>query len=116
MAGISSAYQNNGYTTKSVVVNASMESANVQRISGSLPTIPSVLSDNYAADVTVTLPEGVFTADSNKDGWDGETKTTAELTQAFYQALGYDFTNIWKWENDKPYLRNVGYKGNLIIP
>lgn len=116
MAGISSAYQSNGYTTKSVVVNISLEGANVQRISGSLPTIPAVLSNNYAGDILVILPEGNFVPDSNKDGMDGETKTVSELNQAFYETIGYDFTNIWKWENNKPYLRNVGYNGNLMIP
>ncbi len=75
-----------------------------------------VLCYNFSSNVIVTLTVGEFTPDNNKNGFDGETKTGGELTQAFYESIGYEFVNIWKWENNKPYLRNEGYMGTLQIP
>lgn len=115
VAGIASVYQNNGYVANSVVTSSSIESSMVQRVSGSVPGLPSVLANNYASGIEVILTEGDFTPESNKDGLDGETKNTNDLTQSFYETLGFDFVNVWKWENSRPALRNVGYKGNLPV-
>lgn len=115
LAGIASVYQNNGYVANSVVTSSSIESSMVQRVSGSVPGLPSVLANNYASDMEVTLTEGAFEPDNNKDGLDGETKNSGELTQSFYESLGFDFVSVWKWENNSPALRNVGYYGNLPV-
>lgn len=116
IAGISSGYQNNGYTNGSVVLNTSIEGSLVQQVSGSLPTAPSILSNNYAVNVDVIQSSEPFVPVNDKDGLDGELISESALNQAFYTSLGFDFATIWKWNNDKPYLQNVGYNGSLLIP
>lgn len=114
--GITSSFQNSCALTNSVVVNCAITNSSVQRVSGTLTdgtaTVSGSVTGNYAAAVT-----GIATPSDNANGIDGATKNVTDLTQAFYQGLGYDFTAIWVMgANGVPALRNAGYNGNLPAP
>lgn len=42
-------------------------------------------------------------------GLDGGTVSQAQMTQSWYQSLGFDM-NAWEWKDGKLTLKNVGYK------
>lgn len=51
----------------------------------------------------------------NNEECDGKTIASISLTKRFFEnTLGWDFDKTWDWdaENNQPYLRNVGVKGN----
>lgn len=117
LAGIVSTFQNNGYAAKCVASNVLVNGVTIHGIAGTAGNGKGVNTNNYSADGLYYEAGAVskYIATSNKDGLDGESKKASDLTQAFYQGLGYDFTNIWSWNGSKPVLRNVGYKGSLSI-
>ncbi|MDI3320939.1 beta strand repeat-containing protein [Pinibacter soli] len=114
-AGIASTFQNNGYASNCVVVNATIGSSSatpyLQRVVGTAANGTGVNATNYAAAVT-----GIATPVDNAGGLDGGTKLTTDLTQSFYQGLGFDFTNIWQMSGGNPALKNAGYNGTLPTP
>ncbi|WEK19245.1 MAG: hypothetical protein P0Y49_20940 [Candidatus Pedobacter colombiensis] len=121
-AGIASTYQNNGYTKNSFVANTSIEGSNTApnwdnnfRISGTAANGTGVNSSNFVGTgVTIVGRTSAITNDLN--GLDGQVKTQAELTQSFFQGIGYDFA-IWKIDTDGYLsLKNVGYNGTLPTP
>lgn len=112
LAGTSSTFQNNGYVAKNVVVNTTLTGTATQRIAGTVGNGTGVNASNYATGVT-----GVTSPVDNAAGLDGGTKLTTDLTQTFYQGLGFDFANIWTMGGDGvPALRNAGYNGTLPTP
>lgn len=122
LGGIVSTFQNNGYATKSIVVNTSIEGANtaptsvnVYRIAGTAGNAPGNSSNYVGPNVTAQYrtPTAAFVDDAA--GLDGMLSTG--LNQTFLQGIGFDFTNIWKIDTDGyPALRNAGYNGSLPIP
>jgi hypothetical protein len=114
-AGVASTFQNNGYASNCVVVNTTIGSSSatpyLQRVVGTAANGTGVNANNYAAGVT-----GITTPVDNAGGLDGATKLTTDLTQAFYQGLGFDFTNIWQMSGGNPALKNAGYSGGLPTP
>ncbi|WP_343534550.1 hypothetical protein [Pedobacter sp.] len=116
VAGISSTYQNNGYTANSFVVNTSLEGSNtlpnannVFRISGTAANGTGVNRKNYVgAGVLVPIRDVPFVDDAA--GLDGAIAPSTN--QAFFETtLGFNFT-IWRMGADGyPTLRNVGYNG-----
>lgn len=116
VAGISSTYQNNGYTANSFVVNTSLEGSNtlpnannVFRISGTAANGTGVNKKNYVGSgVLIPIRDVPFVEDAA--GLDGAI--TSSTNQAFFETtLGFNFT-IWKMGADGyPTLRNVGYNG-----
>lgn len=120
--GIASTYQNNGYTKNSFVANTSIEGSNTApnwdnnfRISGTAANGTGTNSNNYVG-TGVTIVGRTSAITENSNGLDGQAKTQAELTQSFFQGIGYDFA-IWKIDTDGYLsLRNVGYNGTLPTP
>lgn len=110
ISGISSTFQNNGFVSKCVVNNVTFNATTAMHgIAGTAGNGTGVNTNNYTSGVTYTG----YTPVDNANGVDGAEKTAADLTQAFYQSLGYDFTTIWNWTGGKPVLKNVGYKGSI---
>ena len=117
LAGISSTFQDGGYVTNCVVDNVLINATNVHGIAGTPGNTSGVHAGNYTGGL-LYYEGGVASAYVPTDdaaGLDGGIKTSAELTQSFYESLGYDFGTIWSWEGDKPVLRNVGYKGSVPV-
>ncbi|WP_199120235.1 hypothetical protein [Pedobacter sp. ASV28] len=116
VAGISSTYQNNGYTANSFVVNTSLEGSNtlpnannVFRISGTAANGTGANKKNYVGPgIVIPVRDVPFVEDAT--GLDGATAPSTN--QAFFETtLGFSFT-IWKIGTDGyPTLRNVGYNG-----
>ncbi|ADY53176.1 hypothetical protein Pedsa_2634 [Pseudopedobacter saltans DSM 12145] len=116
VAGLSSTYQNSGYSANSFVVSTSLEGSNtvpnansVFRISGTAANGTGANKKNYVGSGVVTPFRDVpFVEDAA--GLDGLTATVTN--QAFFEStLGFDFS-IWKIGTDGyPTLRNVGYNG-----
>jgi len=115
ISGIVSTFQDNGFVKNSVVSNVLVNGTNVHGVAGTNANGKGVNSGNYSSGILYyeNGTPSTYTPDNSSSGLDGETKTASDLSQSFYQSLGFDFTNIWKWEGGKPVLRNVGYKGNL---
>ncbi len=115
ISGIVSTFQNNGFVKNSVVSNILVNGTTVHGITGTVANGTGINSSNYSSDVLYyeNGAASAYTPDNSATGLDGEVKTASALTQSFYESLGFDFTNIWKWENNKPVLRNVGYNGSL---
>lgn len=113
-AGINGNYQNDGSTVGCVVDGTTIKSALVQRISGvAVSAKATPLANNYACDVKLVKIVGGQDVDTeavdNVAGLDGATVAREAMTQAWYEALGYDMT-IWEMKDGKLTLRNVGYK------
>lgn len=120
--GIASTFQNNGYAKNSFIANTSIEGSNTApnwdnnfRISGTAANGTGVNNSNYVGTgVNIVGRTSAITDDQN--GLDGQVKTQAQLTQSFFQGIGYDFA-IWKMDTDGYLsLRNVGYNGNIPTP
>ncbi len=114
-AGIASTFQNNGFASNCVVVSTAIASSSaapyLQRVVGTAANGSGVNANNYAAGVT-----GITAPADNASGLDGATKLVTDLTQSFYQGLGFDFTNIWQMSGGNPALKNAGYNGTLPTP
>lgn len=115
ISGIVSTFQNDGFVSNSVVSNVLLNGTTVHGVAGTAANGVGINANNYSSSV-LYYEGGVasgYTPDNNAAGLDGAAKASAELTQAFYQSLGFDFTNIWRWDGGKPVLRNVGYNGTI---
>jgi len=120
--GITSTYQNNGYTRNSFIANTSIEGSNSApnwdnnfRISGTPANGNGANGNNYVG-TGVSIAGRTSTIGDDQNGLDGQVKTQAQLTQSFFQGIGYDFA-IWKIDTDGYLsLRNVGYNGSLPTP
>ncbi|MDH6309549.1 hypothetical protein M2451_001915 [Dysgonomonas sp. PFB1-18] len=115
ISGIVSTFQNDGFIKNSVVSNVLLNGTTVHGVAGTAANGGGTNANNYSSGV-LYYEGGVasgYTPDNDAAGLDGAPKTSAELTQAFYQSLGFDFTTIWKWDAGKPVLRNVGYNGTI---
>jgi len=53
-----------------------------------------------------------FVPVDDANGVDGANVATVD--QAFLEGLGFDFTTVWEMRSGVPYLRNVGYQGNIV--
>ncbi len=121
-AGIASTYQNNGYSKGNFIANTSIEGSgtapnwdNNFRISGTAANGTGVNSNNFVG-TGVTIVGRTSAITDNANSLDGQSKTQAELTQGFFQSIGFDFA-IWKIDTDGYLsLRNVGYDGTLPTP
>ncbi|MDR0331866.1 MAG: hypothetical protein LBI15_00195 [Dysgonamonadaceae bacterium] len=117
LAGIVSTFQNDGFVRNSVVDNVLINGTNVRGVAGTAAVGTGVNSNNFSSGVL--FYEGgtpsTYTPTDAPNGLDGGQKTASELTQSFYESLGFDFVNIWKWENNQPVLQNVGYQGTVSI-
>jgi hypothetical protein len=117
ISGIVSTFQNGGFIKNSVVSNVLVNGTTVHGVAGTAANGTGVNSGNYVSGM-LYYENGTASAYSpvnDAAGLDGEVKNSSDLIQSFYQSLGFDFTNIWNWENDKPVLKNVGYKGSISI-
>ncbi len=113
-AGINSNYQDDGSTVGCVVDGTTIKSALVQRISGvAVQATAKPLANNYACDVKLVKIVGGQDVDTEAvddvAGLDGATVAREAMTQAWYEAIGYDM-KIWEMKDGKLTLRNVGYK------
>lgn len=117
IAGIVSTFQDNGYASNCVVSNVLLNGTTVHGIAGTAANGTGVSSSNYAAGVLYyeNGTSSSYVPVDNTSGLDGATKAQADLTQAFYTSLGFDFANIWNWDGNKPVLKNVGYKGTVAV-
>lgn len=117
ISGINGNYQNNGTGNGCVVESTTIKGAKVQRISainpatvGSNPGAP--LADNWTYNVTLLDGNNEDISSSATDdaaGLDGGKVSQAQMTQSWYQSLGFDM-NAWEWKDSKLTLKNVGYK------
>ncbi len=116
VAGISSTYQNNGYTANCFIANTSLEGSNtlpngnnVFRISGTAANGTGVNKKNYVG-IGITIPVREIAFVEDPDGLDGAT--TSSTGQTFFEnTLGFNFS-IWRIGTDGyPTLRNAGYNG-----
>ena len=108
LAGIASRFEMNCKTYNNVAQNITLVGTFANGIAGDAPNGTGVTRNNFRNNVT--FPSGI-TPEDNADGRDGAVVAT--LNQAFYEAEGFDFTNVWEMRNGVPYLRNVGYQGNI---
>lgn len=113
-SGINGGYQNDGTAVGCVVEGTTLKSALVQRISAVAVTAKAKpLANNYACDVKLVKIVGGQDVDTEAvddvAGLDGATVAREAMTQAWYEALGYDMT-IWEMKDGKLTLRNVSYK------
>ncbi len=116
VAGITSTYQNNGYTANSFIVNTSIEGSNtlpngnnVFRISGTAANGTGANKKNYVGPgIVIPIRDVAFVEDAN--GLDGATASSTN--QAFFETtLGFSFS-IWRMGTDGyPTLRSAGYNG-----
>lgn len=111
LSGISSTFQNNGFVSNSVVYNVLISGTTKHAIAGTAGNGGGINSQNYAANIVYQDP--AYTSVDDANGLDGGIKQTSDLTQSFFESLGFDFTTVWKWVGGEPQLRNVGYKGSL---
>ncbi|MBC5604337.1 hypothetical protein [Bacteroides difficilis] len=117
VTGINGNYQNNGTTKGCVVESTTIKGAKVQRISAINPATVSSnpgapLADNWTYNVTLLDGNNEDISSSAIDdaaGLDGGTVSQAQMTQSWYQSLGFDM-NVWEWKDGKLTLKNVGYK------
>ena len=58
---------------------------------------PDLSSGNYALE-TAKVNGNLVTTDNNADQRNGADVTKADLTQEFYEELGFDFDNVWKMD------------------
>lgn len=117
ISGINGNYQNNGTGNGCVVESTTIKGAKVQRISainpatvGSNPGAP--LAGNWTYNVTLLDGNNEDISSSATDdaaGLDGGKVSQAQMTQSWYQSLGFDM-NAWEWKDSKLTLKNVGYK------
>lgn len=117
ISGINGNYQNNGTTNGCVVESTTIKGSKVQRVSAinpatvsSNPGVP--LADNWTSDVTLLDENNEDISSSATDdaaGLDGGKVSQAQMTQSWYQSLGFDM-NVWEWKDGKLILKNVGYK------
>ena len=108
LAGISSHFEQNCRTFNNVVQNITLVGTFANGIGGNNPVGTGYTRNNFRNNVA--FPSGITPGD-DADGRDGAVVAT--LNQAFYELLGFDFTNVWEIRNGVPYLRNVGYQGNI---
>lgn len=115
ISGISSTFQNEGFVSNCVVSNILINASNIHGIAGTAGNGTGVNSNNYSSGVLYyeNGAPGTYSPTNSPSGLDGGSKTSAELTQSFYESLGYNFTTVWSWDGSKPVLRNVGYKGSV---
>ncbi|MCC8188590.1 MAG: hypothetical protein LIP08_14120 [Bacteroides sp.] len=112
VSGINGNYQNDGTTFSCVVANTEVKGGKVQRVSA-MDALGAALQQNWTSGVTLLNSEGddiTGNATDDPSGLDGGMVTAAEMTQSWYESLGYDFGQVWKMENNQPVLRNVGYE------
>lgn len=117
ISGINGNYQNNGTTNGCVVESTTIKGSKVQRVSAinpatvsSNPGVP--LADNWTSNVTLLDENNEDISSSATDdaaGLDGGKVSQAQMTQSWYQSLGFDM-NVWEWKDGKLTLKNVGYK------
>jgi hypothetical protein len=118
--GITSTYQNNGYTAKSVVINTSITGSATApnnefayRISGTAANGTGVNANNYAG-ANVTTPGRTTAFVDNTGGLDGLLQSSMPFS--FFTGLGFS-SSIWKTDTDGyPTLINVGYNGGYPLP
>ena len=108
LAGVASHFEQNCVTEYNVVQNITLDGTFANGIAGNNPVGIGVTRRNFRNNVT--FPSGITPGD-DADGRDGAVEAT--LNQAFYESLGFDFTNVWIMENGVPMLRNVGYQGDI---
>jgi hypothetical protein len=115
IAGITSTYQNNGFTAKSVVINTSITGTGdfAYRISGTAANGIGVNSNNYVGP-NVTTPGRTAPYVDNASGLDGALQSSMPFS--FFTGLGFS-SSIWKTDTDGyPTLINVGYNGGYTLP
>ena len=114
-AGIGSFYQSGtamGYPGNCVVINTTITAAIANRISGPAQTGASLLN-NYASNVIIqTSPTTQLVPIPDANGQDG-ANAPLTMDQTWYASIGYDFTNVWVWNQlyNQPSLRVVGCAG-----
>ena len=108
LAGVSSHFEQNCRTFNNVVQNITLDGTYANGIAGNAPHGTGYTQNNHR--FNVTFPGGI-TPGNDPDGRDGAVATT--IDQAFLESLGFDFVNVWEMRGGLPYLRNVGYQGNI---
>lgn len=117
-AGAVCTYQNNGKTRQCVVLATTIRGSTTSRISGQ-PLASDPLVDNYAAS-DVVLQDGAGTPAAPEhvgaDQPDG-ADTPAVLDRAWFESLGYDFTDVWMWDDaaGAPMLQRAGCDAEVAI-
>jgi len=117
ISGINGNYQNNGTTNGCVVESTTIKGAKVQRISAIDPATVSSnpgapLANNWTCNVTLldgNNEDITSSATDNATGLDGGKVNQNQITQSWYESLGFDMT-VWEWKDSKLSLKNVGYK------
>jgi hypothetical protein len=88
-----------------VALNPSITAANgnaIHRIVGRNSTGARIANNHALSSITVTTTGGTYTVIKGADAEDGADITGA-LTQAFFESLTWDFTNVWKWDTVNGY-------------
>lgn len=110
ISGINGNYQNNGTTTSCLIEKTTIKGGAVKRISAIEAT---GLGNNWANDVILLNGAGDDITDTAIDdiaGLDGGNVASVQLTQVWFESLGFDFVKVWEMKDGKPVLKNVGYK------
>ncbi len=117
IAGISSTFQNNGYVTKCILNNVLLNGSTIHAVAGTIANGTGTHTENYVSEIQYFENGNVssYTPSDNKNSLDGAIKNPADLYERFYRARDFDMENIWRWDNGKPVLINVGYKGTISI-
>lgn len=77
-------------------VTGNSDAAGIGRICGG--GSPDLSSGNYALE-TVKVNGELVTTDNNADQRNGADIAKTDLTQEFYEELGFDFDNVWKMDS-----------------
>ena len=107
--------QNNGSpTVKSCVVLDSSVTAGGKAIYGETSSTKITVSDSYYCGMV--YGDG-SPYEPSEENCDGKAVEKAQLTQSWYEGLGYDFTDVWTWDaaNGLPKLQHVGCDDNVKI-
>ena len=113
MAGAASNLAQNVRTRNNVIMNTLLNSPNV---AGMTPG-GALAANNYSnfRHNMQFFAEGApsaFVPVDDANGVDGANVATVD--QAFLEGLGFNFTTVWEMRNGVPYLRNVGFQGNMV--
>lgn len=67
-------------------------------------------TNNYRYNITYSDGSAFVPLNPDARNQDGAAMTSENFTQSWFEALGYDFTDVWKWDSAKniPVLKNAG--------
>ena len=113
ISGIASDLAQNVETYNNVIINTLLNGAYVSGMTGVAAPGTGRTENNFRSNMSfyaAGVPSDFVPVD-DADGRDGANVATVDL--AFLTGLGFDFNTVWEMRSGVPYLRNVGYYGDI---